>query len=317
MRRSAKRRTLSDFSVSADTELEKLLEFMSRSGGFMSAYVARAAQILDEMVADRECVRWFSFVGALVATGVRGVLTSLIEKGFFDYVITTCGALDHDIARSLGEYYEGYFEEDDAELLEEGLHRLGSVIIPEERYGVAIESFMRELLQDLYLKDVKDIGTVELCKEIGLRLGEGSFLRAAAERGTKVIVPGIMDGAVGTQLWIFHTQHRDFRLNLFRDYDVIAETLFKNVRRGALIVGGGISKHHTLWLNQFGGGLNYAVYITTGVEWDGSLTGAPLREAISWKKLRADAKKITVYGDATVLLPLLAAKLLNMERCPY
>jgi deoxyhypusine synthase len=317
VRRSTSRRPLSDFSVSGATELEKLLEAMGRSGGFMSAYVARAAQILEEMVADRECVRWFSFVGALAATGVRGVLTSLIRRGFFDYVVTTCGALDHDIARSLGEYYEGYFEEDDAELLGEGLHRLGSVIIPEERYGVAIESFMRELLQDLYLRGIKDIGSVELCREIGLRLGKGSFLRAAAERGAKVIVPGIMDGAVGTQLWIFHTQHRDFRLNLFRDYDILADTLFKNTRRGALMVGGGISKHHTLWLNQFGGGLHYAVYITTGVEWDGSLTGAPLREAISWRKLKADAKKITVYGDATVLLPLLAAKLLNKERGPY
>ena len=51
------------------------------------------------------------------------------------------------------------------------------------------------------------------------------------------------------------------------------------------MVGGGISKHHTFWWNQFRGGLDYAVYITTGPEWDGSLSGAPVEEGISWGKV--------------------------------
>jgi deoxyhypusine synthase len=46
------------------------------------------------------------------------------------------------------------------------------------------------------------------------------------------------------------------------------------------------------------------------LEYDGSLSGAHPREAISWGKVRPDASHITVYGDATVLLPPLAAYLL-------
>lgn len=299
-----------DYTLSADTTIRNLVEYFKESGGFMASYLAEGCKILTEMVSDRQCLRWLSFVGSLTATGLRGVLASIIGRGVFNYVVTTCGTIDHDIARSLNSYYKGAFELDDRELHEHGLHRVGSVVVPEENYGQTIERFMLGMLGELYENGVREIGTIELCREIGRRLPEGSILRAAADAGVDVIVPGIMDGAAGTQLWVFHTTHRDFRLNLFRDYDRLSENLFKEVRRGGLIIGGGISKHHLLWLNQFGGGLDYAVYVTTGNEWDGSLTGAPLREAISWGKLKANARKVTIYGDATVILPLLASVLL-------
>ena len=75
------------------------------------------------------------------------------------------------------------------------------------------------------------------------------------------------------------------------------------------MIGGGISKHHTIWWNMFKDGLDYAVGITTAVEYDGSLSGARLKEAVSWGKIKEKARYITVEGDATVLLPLLVATL--------
>lgn len=77
------------------------------------------------------------------------------------------------------------------------------------------------------------------------------------------------------------------------------------------MIGGGISKHHTIWWNQFRGGLDYAVYLTTANEFDGSLSGAQTREAISWGKLRTDARHVTVEGDATITLPLIVAAALH------
>ena len=77
------------------------------------------------------------------------------------------------------------------------------------------------------------------------------------------------------------------------------------------MVGGGISKHHTLWWNQFKGGLDYGVFITTASQYDGSLSGARLEEAISWGKLKPKAQFTTVDGDATIVLPLLAAALIS------
>lgn len=79
----------------------------------------------------------------------------------------------------------------------------------------------------------------------------------------------------------------------------------------ALMVGGGISKHHVIWWNQYRGGLDSAVYITTAPEHDGSLSGARLREAISWGKMRPEAPHVCVEGDASLLLPLLGADLFS------
>ncbi|HOP09076.1 MAG TPA: deoxyhypusine synthase family protein, partial [Candidatus Methanofastidiosa archaeon] len=72
-----------------------------------------------------------------------------------------------------------------------------------------------------------------------------------------------------------------------------------------------ISKHHTIWWNQFRGGLDYAVYITTAPEWDGSLSGARVKEAVSWGKVKEEAKYVTVEGDATVMLPFMYGSLLQ------
>ena len=81
--------------------------------------------------------------------------------------------------------------------------------------------------------------------------------------------------------------------------------------RRALIVGGGISKHHTIWWNQFKDGLDYVVYITTADEWDGSLSGARPREAVSWGKINEKAKRIMIEGDATVIMPIMTSSLIT------
>jgi deoxyhypusine synthase len=87
--------------------------------------------------------------------------------------------------------------------------------------------------------------------------------------------------------------------------------MFTSKRTGAFIIGGGISKHHVIWWAQYCNGLNHAVYVTTAQEYDGSLSGAQTREAISWGKIAERAENITIEGDATVLLPLMVSALLD------
>jgi deoxyhypusine synthase len=120
--------------------------------------------------------------------------------------------------------------------------------------------------------------------------------------------PGILDGAFGTQLTIFSQDH-DFKLNLLKDEIELSNIAFDNKKTGALMIGGGISKHHVMWWNQFKGGLDYAVYITTATQFDGSLSGARLTEAVSWGKVKERAKYETIDGDATIILPIIFAYL--------
>ena len=88
-------------------------------------------------------------------------------------------------------------------------------------------------------------------------------------------MPGPMDGAVGSQIWLFANRRSDFRVDVIKDEKRLADIVFDAKKTGALVIGGGISKHHTIWWNMFKGGLDYACYITTAVEYDGSAERGP------------------------------------------
>jgi deoxyhypusine synthase len=285
---------------------------MGASGGFTAKKLAVGVDILEDMVKDRQSVNFLSFPACIVSTGTRGVIMELVKRKLFDVVITTCGTLDHDLARVWRSYYHGDFMLDDRVLHKKGVNRLGNILIPNECYGLVLEERMQPVLEELYSKGMRETSGFDLIWEFGRRIKDKkSILYWAARNKIPVIVPGILDGAFGSQLYFFSQQHRDFKVNLFRDEDKLADIVFKAKKSGALMVGGGISKHHTIWWNQFKDGLDRVVYLTSAPEWDGSLSGARIREAVSWGKVKEKAKYVTIEGDATINLPLMAAALLD------
>lgn len=301
-------RAVEDYFIDPSMTVCKLVEKMGNSGGFMATHLSLASEIITEMWRAKEVKRILSFTGNIVSTGLRGVIAQLIREGFADIVITTCGAVDHDIARGVGsKYYSGRFDVDDVFLHDIHVHRLGNVFIPFESYGVVIEGFVKRLVDEA-VRVKREWSSVELLKLAGSLINDrASFLRSAYERNVPVVVPGIVDGAFGFHLFM-QSQLTKFKLDVFEDEKILADTVFGAEKLGALIIGGGISKHHTIWWAQFKDGLDYSVYVTTAIEYDGSLSGAQPREAISWNKVKPSAKSIVVYGDATVVLPLIVAK---------
>ncbi len=300
-----------DISIRNDTSVEKIFEQMSKSGGFESRNLAESLDILTSMIKDDDCQKFLSLVAAIISTGLRGIVKDMIKNKWFNVVITTCGALDHDIARHFSNYNEGSFTLDDAKLADQNIHRLGNVLVPMQSYGPLIEEKMQSFLEEEYDKGTREMSTEDICKMIGSHLGEDSFLYWASKNDIKVIVPGIVDGAVGSQIWMFTQKHADFKLNITKDADTLSGIIFKAKKSGALMLGGGISKHHTLWWNQYREGLDYAVYITTAQEFDGSLSGALVREAISWGKVAQNAKQTTIHAEITTVLPFLYSALLS------
>ena len=302
---------VADYSV-VTGDVRSTIASMSRSGGFQSTSLASGVNILQLMRNDNNCTRFLSFVAAIVSTGARGIIRDMLKHKMFDCVITTCGSLDHDISRASRKYFAGDFNIDDNLLLDQSIHRLGNVLIPNENYGPLIEQKMQHWLSDLYSESTtKEFSSSDITRYIGSKLNETSFLYWASKNNIPVIVPGIVDGAVGSQIWLFYQKHKDFKLNLLSDQSKLSDIIFEAKRTGAFMIGGGISKHHTLWWNQFRGGLDYAVYITTATEWDGSLSGAQVTEAISWGKVRTEAKQVTIHGEATTLLPFIYAGIVN------
>lgn len=298
-----------DIRVNKDMTSAEIIGQLSKCGGFMAMNFSQAHNILEEMFDDKECFRFLSFPACIVSTGMRGIIAELAKRKMFDAIVTTCGTLDHDIARSMKSYYTGTFDANDDELYEKNIMRLGNEFIPRDNYGKPIEDFVQKTLNELY-PERKEFSGKEIVWEMGRRMKKSTILYWCYKNRIPVFVPGIFDGAFGLQLWMFYQQHRDFRINLMKDEDDLSEIAFNSKDTGALILGGGISKHHTIWWNQFKDGLDYAVYVTTAVEWDGSLSGARSKEAVSWGKIKEKGKHVTLYGEITTTLPFLMAPFL-------
>lgn len=304
-RRELLRENILDFEVDPNMTVCELIDRLGDSHGFMASHVYKASVILAEMVRDKDTTRVISFTGNIVATGLRGLIAQLLKMGWFHAVITTCGAVDHDIARGVNaKYFKGDWSYDDSMLHALGIHRLGNILIPVENYGLVIEKFTRQLLEDLY-KVKRKWSVSEILYEAGSRINDKhSILRVAYEKKIPIFVPGIYDGAFGSQV-VFNHSALGVELDLIEDEKKIIELVVSSRKLGGLIIGGGISKHHTIWWAQLKNGLDYAIYITTASEYDGSLSGAHPREAVSWGKIKPTSKSIVVYGDATIILPLI------------
>lgn len=301
-----------DFECTENLTVNELVEQMDNAWGFTAGKLATGVSVMESMVKAKDCVKFLSFTADIVATGTRGIIKELVKRKLVDVIITTCGTLDHDVARCWRDYYKGSFIMNDSRLHQEGVNRLGNVLVPNDSYGLIIEQKIQALLLSLYEEGRREFSTSELAREIGLRCcNESSILYWAAKNSIPIFLPGITDGAVGYQLWFFSQDHHDFRINLLKDEGELNNIIFDAKKSGALIIGGGISKHHTIWWNQFKDGLDYVIYVSTADEWDGSLSGARPREAVSWGKINEKAKRVMIEGDATIILPVMACALFD------
>src|SRR6058998_2925247 len=149
---------------------------MANSGGFESRNLAEGVDILRMMINEQNCTKFLSFVGALMSTGARGIIRDMVKNKMCDVIITTCGALDHDIARTYNKYYAGDFRMDDSMLLSKNIHRLGNVLVPMDNYGPLIEEKVQKCLRDMYNQGKRNVGTYEITDYIGSTLDKSSFL---------------------------------------------------------------------------------------------------------------------------------------------
>ncbi|MFP3190645.1 MAG: deoxyhypusine synthase [Thermoproteota archaeon] len=298
-------KVVKDLEIKAGIKISELIEEYEKSGAFMANHLAKACEIFYEMIKDEECFVFLSFTANLVSTGLRSVISRMIKEGFIDAIITTGGTFDHDIARSIGgKYYIGNFDMDDLQLHDNSIHRLGNILIPLNNYGPLIEKFVRLNIDGL-IKEKKTLSPSELAFYFGSIIkDENSILRQSYLKNVPIYCPGIVDSSFGTALF-FEAQIKKFSLDLFKDMKDLLDIVYTYKRTGALIIGGGISKHHTLWWNQFKDGLDYSVYITTAIEFDGSLSGARPKEAISWNKINPSSKNTFLICDASIVLPLM------------
>lgn len=296
---------IKDIKFGEMVSAKELVESFS-STGFQASQLADAVELIERMKKE-ECTILLGFTANLIASGVRGVVGELCEKGFVDVVVTTAGSIDHDVIKSFKPYLKGDFFADDAELHKKGINRIGNILVPNDRFEL-FEKEIRKWFGELYKKN-KVVSPKELNEFIGTKLNKSSFLYWCSKNNIPVFCPGITDGAIGLQMYFFKQEHNEFVVDVTRDMKDLEGVVLNAEKTAGIVLGGGITKHHIIGANILREGLDYAVYITTASELDGSLSGARTHEAKSWGKIREEASTVNVYGDATIIFPLIVASL--------
>nr|XP_023666538.1 deoxyhypusine synthase [Paramormyrops kingsleyae] len=123
-----------------------------------------------------------------------------------------------------------------------------------------------------------------------------------------VFSPALTDGSLGDMIYFHSYKNPGLILDIVEDIRRLNSTAVFAKRTGMIILGGGLVKHHIANANLMRNGADFSVYVNTAQEFDGSDSGARPDEAVSWGKIRMDAKPVKVYADATIIFPLLVAE---------
>lgn len=271
--------------------------------GYQSIELKKAADVFVKMKKDNAKI-FLTFTSNMVTSGLRGFFAQVINLGMADVIVTTVGGIEEDIMKASGEKFKvGNFDSDDVELHEQGINRIGNILVNNESY-MHFEDMMLEILDKLYKKQ-KRWAVSDLLKEIGLSLkDEDSILYQAAKNNVPIFCPAITDGAFGFHLYLFQQKHNDFIIDVVKDFGNILFSTSYDEKKGVIALGGSISKHHAILSTLLNGGANYAVYMTTAHKTSGSMSGATTQEAKSWGKVKEESDIATVMGDVTITFPL-------------
>lgn len=289
--------------------VSELVDFYEHIG-FQSVELQRASEVIVKMKKDSAKV-FLTFTSNMVTSGLRGFFAQLIELGVADIIVTTVGGLEEDIMKATGEVFQiGNFQADDVELHEQGINRVGNLLIRNESY-MNFEDLMSDILKKLYEKKPR-WAVSDLLREIGFMLNDpASILYQAARNNVPIFCPAITDGAFGFHLYLFQQDHPDFVVDVVKDFGNILLVTSQDDRKGVIALGGSISKHHAILATLLNGGAEYAVYMTTAHRTSGSMSGANTNEAKSWGKVKDESDVATVIGDVTITFPLAMMRALD------
>jgi deoxyhypusine synthase len=278
------------------------------------ARFGRAARILAEMFSNDDYSNFISLAGPIIPGGLRTVITDLVDEKLLDGIVTTGANVTHDMLEALGhKHLVGSETLDDKQLRRQGLSRIYDLLV-EQKAIEDLEKATYRMLAKIPESKRQNLATYELLWEFGRQLSDRqSLIRTAQKRSIPIFCPGIFDSMLGLNLWTF-SRLNPLMINPFKDFSKLVDMTYEAKKVGAIILGGGMPKHHVLIANSYRGGVDAAIQITLDRPEGGGASGAPLEEAISWGKIKTQRMLATVVGDATVIFPLLTLAALERVR---
>ena len=288
-----------------------LVSEMNKCGVLGAGNIGKAAEIVTEMFNDRDYTVFLTLAGPLVPGGMRQIIRELIDQEYVNAVVTTGANMVHDMVEALGHrHWIGTFLAKDEELMTKDIGRIGDIYIEQNAFK-GLEKWIHETLEKIPEQKRERISTTELLFEIGKNISDpNSILATAAKKGVPIISPGLVDSIAGFHMWMYG-QDKTLRIDPLLDTHTIVDIVYEAKKVGMIILGGGWPKHYALFANTFREGVDRAIQITMDRPEPGGLSGATLKEAISWGKVKPEGKEVTVICDVTIAFPLIVASALE------
>ena len=299
-----------------------LVESM-RSMAYSARDLARAAEIYDRMLADKDCAVILCLAGSLISAGLKKVFVEMIRSNMADALVSTgANIVDQDFFEALG--FRHYIADerlkagmDDGQLLELGIDRIYDTLIDEEQLRICDDT-VRQIADAI---EPRPYSSREFLIEMGAYLervgckADDSIVFEAYRKQVPIFCPAFSDCSAGFGL-IAHQQKRGEKSKVSIDSvkDFLELSLWKTRQKdtGLFMIGGGVPKNFaqdiTVAADIMGFEARmhkYAVQITVADVRDGALSSSTLKEANSWGKVDSVFEQM-VYAEATVAVPLIA-----------
>ena len=285
-----------------DVNLKNLIESY-KTMGHSASELFRAMEIIKEMRKDK-CAIFLGYTSSMVSSGLRDIFRYLAEHKMVDVIVTTAGGIEEDIIKCIGPFLLGDFRLSGKVLRDKGINRIGNILVPNDRY-CKFEDFLIPILDKIN----EPVSPSEFINILGREINsKESIYYWAYKNKISVFCPALTDGSIGDMIYSYLFKNPDFKIEIANDLKAINEIAMTSKKTGVIILGSGIVKHHIVNANLMRGGADYTIYINTAQEFDGSDAGALPEEAISWGKIKSEGKSIKVFGDATIIFPLIVAE---------
>ena len=297
--------------------VDQLIQQFQRSGSFGAGRLARACNIYEKMLRDKECTIFLALSGAVIPAGLRSIVVDIVRSKLVDVIVSTGASIVHDVIEAIdGHHYKGSWIADDDELYRYHIFRIYDVFVPEEDYvrlDYQLSETYRQIAEE---KKGKSLSSNEFAWEMGKRLKDNnSILRAAYEEKVPIFIPAVRDSEFG-YVHLLHSSQKNSRnilkVDAFKDVSAICEIFEKSPRNGMIIIGGGVPRN-TIQSAAIASNkaIDYAVVITIDRPGTGGLSGSTLKESVSWGKVKSKADRTMVIGDALVIFPIIVASVIE------
>lgn len=306
--------------------IEDLVNVFANSG-YNGRQLGEAAKLYAKMIKEDATI-CLTVSGAMTPVGFGGIIKTLIERGFVDWIITTGANVYHEDHFAWGlPIKQGSFEVDDMKLYKNEIVRIRDVYIKFYETLGAEDQIIQKMFEDNFSE--KSFTTAEFCNFMGKvskeksKHPERSFVTTAYEYEVPVYISTIKDSSLALNLAVHRLREKTYNLDFVKEIIEQAAIVYNSEKSGILELGGGVPKNTAQQtgplldqiLKRDDGGQDYIIQITDARPDTGGLSGATLQEGKSWGKVQdAHTGIVTVYADATIAFPILALYVLSNQK---